>query len=222
MNETDSVSLQPDSVTTFPWPPRGDANPLDALTTTWREVVFHPTSFFRNMPREDDYGAVIAYYLIIGVVVAGIRLFWSSLFDFGGLPEAIFRAAGITQEVPKSNGIVSFLFSPLVLLMALYISAGLTHLGLWVLRGAKNGFDTTTRVTAFSYSPMLFTAVPFIGGLAGIIWMIVLTTIGLREAHQTTTGKGIAAILLPYLIIIFLTVCLAILVVALGLLNTRL
>ena len=173
------------------------------------------------MPREGDYGAMIGYYLIVGVLVAGIHLFWSSILDTSGFESLLLHAMNV-KEVQKPNGLISFLFSPLVLVLALYFSAAITHLMLWILRGARNGFETTTRVIAFSYSPMVFSAVPVIGGAVGAIWLIVLTTIGLREAHQTTTGKGIAAILLPYVIIFFLMFCLAIVMVALGLLNTRL
>jgi hypothetical protein len=210
VNETDSEVIQSE-------------NPLDAFVEKWRAIVFHPSYFFQRMPRDEGYGSAIGYYLIIGVMVAGIKLFWSSILNTDGLYELAARLANIpTESIPRSNQLIGFLFSPVVLLIALYLSAGLTHVFLWMLRGAKHGFDTTTKVVAYSYSPMMFSAVPYLGGIVGVIWMLVLTAIGLREAHETTTGKGVAAILLPYVIIILFVTFLAIVLVAFGLLTTRL
>ena len=60
---------------TFPWPPRPDESALDAAARTWKESVFQPKSFFARMPLEYDFGWVLGYYLIVGVLTAGISLF---------------------------------------------------------------------------------------------------------------------------------------------------
>ena len=220
-DETSTIESVP-TAEPFPWPPREGDSALEAFVTTWRESVFHPTSFFRRMPREENYGSVILYYIIIGVLAAGIHLFWRSVLDVSGLRDAILRALQVDPAAVHTSGLMEFLFSPIVLLLVLYVSAGLTHLFLKIVRGAKYGFDTTTRVVAFSYGPSLFNVVPYLGGLVAAIWIIVLTTIGLREAHETTTGKSISAILLPYVIILGFFFMLAILVVVIGIATAKL
>jgi hypothetical protein len=223
VTDSETASFEPVATAQpFPWPPREGESAVQAFVTTWKESLLHPTWFFKHMPREDDYGSIVAYYLIVGVIAAGIHLFWHSVFNFSGIQELLLRAMGVKQDIPHSSGLMNFLFSPVVLLLALYVTAGLTHLFLKIVGGAHHGFDTTTRVVAFSYSPMLFAVVPFLGSLVGTVWLIVLTVIGLREAHETTTGRSVAAIFLPYAIIFGLFFLFAILALVFGLLSTRL
>ncbi len=42
--------------------------------------------------------------------------------------------------------------------------------------------------------------VPFVGGLAAMIWKIVLLVIGLSIVHKTTQGRVIVAILIPLIL----------------------
>jgi len=145
------------------------------------------------MPREDSFGAVLGYYLIIGVIASGVNLFWTSLFNFAGIG-SVFMPEMATSPM---SGIVEFLLSPLLLMVTLYMVSGITHLVLMMAGGAHHGFQTTTRVFAFAYSPALLGVVPVIGNIIAFVWMIVLGIIGLREAHETTTGKATFALLLP-------------------------
>jgi hypothetical protein len=185
---------------TFPWPPREGSSFLDALGETWKASVFSPTSFFRRMPRRTDFGWAVGYYLIVSVVAGGVSLFWYMLlgdpFIYRFLPESSAPA----------NPIIDFLLSPIVVLIALFILAGVTHACLAILGGAKHGFQTTARVMCFASSAQLFNVIPFVGTIIGGVWGLVVTVIGLREAHQTTTGKAVGALLLPFLLLMALGV----------------
>lgn len=205
----------------FPWPPSPGASPTEAFFTTWKEVCFHPAAFFRHMPREDRYGAVLVYYLIIGVVGAGVQLFWHSVL--GGFA-AHLQDLIVRDRLPShaSSGVIDFLLSPLLLLVTLYFISGVCHVFLLMMRGARHGFETTTRVFAFSYSPILFVIVPLIGNLVAVIWMIVVSVTGLREAHETTGAKAAAAVLVPAFLLLVLIVLAAMLALTMGLLNTKL
>ena len=208
MTESDFLVEASPPVEDFPWPPREGASILDSLATTWKESVFHPIRFFRRMPIEFDFGWVLGYYLILGIVTGGISLFWEMVLGPSvaerWLPEGAFAAA--------QNPIVDFLLSPLFLVMALFIAAGVVHLFLLVMRGAKNEYGTTLRVFCYSVGPQLFVIVPFVGGVAGGLWSLIITVIGLREAHQTSNTKALLAVLLPLAFLAFF----AILLVAMG------
>lgn len=179
----------------FPWPPRDGDSPIDAIATTWKESVFSPAQFFRRMPREFDFGWVLGYYLIMGVVAAGINLFWRMLLG----PSLIERY--MPDGATPANPVSDFLMSPLMLVIALFIAAGVVHLFLLMFRGAKHGFGTTTRVFCFSSGAGLFAVVPVVGPLVGGVWTLVLTVIGLREAHETSTGKAVASLLVPFFLL---------------------
>lgn len=192
---------------------------LDAFVTTWKESVFAPANFFRRMPREDHYGAVILYYVVISVVAAGCQLFWQNVLPPLALTE-VMRT--LRDQQTGFSEVTGFLFSPVVALIVLYIVAGVAQVMLMIVRGQKYGYDTTTRAVAFAHGPAVFTIVPYVGPLIGGIWSIVLAIIGLRETHETTTGKAAAAVLLPLVLLAFLVVILGILIAAFGIMSTRL
>lgn len=190
----DDFQADPSSPTAeFPWPPRADDSVINALATTWKQSVFQPADFFRRMPREFDFGWVLGYYLIVGVVAGGISLFWRMLLG----PSLFERLAPASMRAAGGNPIVDFLLSPLFLLLGLFIATAVVHVCLLVLRGAKHGFGTSLRVFCYSAGPQLFCIVPFVGAAVGGIWSLVVTVIGLREAHETSTGKAVTSILLP-------------------------
>jgi hypothetical protein len=190
---------------TFPWPPREGESVLDALAATWKESVFQPAAFFRRMPGEYDFGWVLGYYLIIGVIGAGISLFWEMVLG----PSLAERWLPAGAEA--GNPFVDFLLSPLWLFVALYIAAGVVHLVLLIVRGAHHGFGKTLRVFCFSPGPQLFAVIPFLGTAVGGVWSLVITVIGLREAHATSTGKALAAVLIP---LFFFMMLVALMVIA--------
>jgi hypothetical protein len=39
--------------------------------------------------------------------------------------------------------------------------------------------------------------IPFLGGLIGAVWALVITIIGLAQAHGTSGGRAAAAVLVP-------------------------
>lgn len=164
------------------------------------------------MPREFGFGWVLGYYLVIGVVGAGISLFWHMVL--GPPPLQRWLPASAANA---SNPVIDFLLSPLWLLLGLYIAAGVVHLFLLLVRGARHGFGPTLRVFCFSAGPQLFNVIPYVGPPVGGIWSLVLTVIGLRETHETTTGRALAAVLIPLVLLAGLAVLLFIAAAILGL-----
>lgn len=82
--------------------------------------------------------------------------------------------------------------------IGLMISAGITHVCLMIFKGANMPYETTFRVMGYANgSTAWLNIVPFVGPLVAAIYTLVLSVIGLREAHETTTGKAIGAVLLP-------------------------
>lgn len=176
----------------FPWPPREGESLIETWGRTWHGAALTPRRFFAAMPRDGSLGAAILYYLSIGVPVAGAELFWR-MVGVGGLPDEAVEAGVLAAWSP----LVDFLVSPVVLLLSLFLSAGVVHAMLRLFGGASGGFTLTARVFAFAYSPQVLGVVPVIGSIAGFVWMVVVAIVGVREAHHTSTGKAAAAILIP-------------------------
>ena len=170
------------------------------------------------MPREDAFLPVLLYYLVLGVIVAGINLFWTSVFDITGLGSLLMPAL----ETGAMSAVVEFLLSPLLLLATLYVVSGVCHLILLMAGAAKHEFGATNRVFAYSYSPAAFAVVPLVGNLVAFFWMTVVAIIGLREAHETRTGKAALAVLLPLAFLLMLLMIAAAIAIMAGVLGTRL
>lgn len=188
---------QPNAPHPFPWPPHPGAPALDALVRCWQGAVFEPTRFFREFPVPGPLGPAVLYFLVVGIVAAAINLFWGSLFRFGGVAAWGWGARGQGAWQPLLN----FLLTPISLIVGLLVSGIIFHVLLVLMRGARHGFATTLRVLCYAYSPMLFVVVPVLGGIIGGIWTLVLTIIGLGEAHRTDRWRAMVAVLLPIVVL---------------------
>lgn len=186
-----SAAPDGDAAAAFPWPPAPDESVFDAWGRTWSGASLAPRRFFAALPRARPITPAILYYLSIGVPVAGAQLFWAMVLGTPG--DGTASVIGGKPWAP----LIDFLFSPILLLISLFLSAGVAHLLLKLFGGTSGGYSLTTRVFAFAYSPQILGMVPVLGSIAGFIWMVVIAIIGVREAHHTTTGRAAAAILIP-------------------------
>jgi len=206
---TDRWEFGEDTQTTpepgFPWPPPEDGPILGAVGATWKGATFDPGRFFAGTPRDDGTGPALLYYLALGILVAGATLFWDSMGMAGAGNESLAGELGYGVVSP----LVRFFLAPAFLIGGLYLSAGVIHLLLLMFGGANHGFGTTVRVFCYGNSPTLFGVVPVIGTLVGGVWSLVVSIIGLREAHDTDTWRVVLAVLIPTVLSILLLMVLA-------------
>ena len=47
---------------------------------------------------------------------------------------------------------------------------------------------------------ILIGVIPFVGGLAAVVWNLILVVLGVVRMHRTTQGKAIAGVLIPLLL----------------------
>jgi hypothetical protein len=196
VNGAGAVDEQTDTATVlFPWPPTGDESIPSAFVRTWRGASLSPRQFFRALPATGSVGSALLYYLPLGIVVAAAQFAWVTV-RAAVAPE---REAVLGQvELGGSlSPLLEFLFAPLLLLVSLFLAAGVVHLLLRLLGGAHRDYRFTTRVFAFAYSPQLVAIIPVIGAVIGFVWMVVVAIVGLQEGHGTTRGRAAAAVLIP-------------------------
>jgi hypothetical protein len=184
-----------DDPSTFPWPPPEGSSVVEAFGRTWRGASLEPRRFFGSLPEHGSIPGALLYYVPLGIAVAGANLFWSLLR--GGVETEQDAVLGELDLGRAISPVLEFLFSPLILLLSLFLAAGVTHLLLRLFGGANRDYGFTTRVFAFAYSPQILGIVPVVGGVVGFVWMIVVAMIGLKEGHRTTMGRVAAAVLIP-------------------------
>jgi len=171
---------------------------LTKFAQTTQAVLLGPDVFFRTMRREGGLGQPIVFGVIGSLL--------------GGLAAAIYQMvfatlmAGIQSPAAAREQALAGAFStgclivvmPLAAVLGMFIGSGIYHLMLLLLGGARRSYETTLRVSAYGTgATSLLNLIPLCGALIAAIYAIVIAIIGLARAHEISTGKAAAAVLLP-------------------------
>jgi hypothetical protein len=219
----------PDTVGTLrdgpPWEHRASLGLFGAIKETVKGVLLDPSVAFARMKREGGLAEPLQYLLLIGSVCGFMPYVYNIIFQLAGGAdnnvkqyEAIFRllnnghapppeatnafaAAHLTGTAMVETLIGALFLLPIVLLLFSFIWAGIVHLSLMFLNGANQPFETTYRVVCYcGGSAAVFQLIPMCGAWICLIWNIVSQCIGIAKAHEISTGKAVAAVLLPMVI----------------------
>ncbi len=178
-----------------PWEERERYGLLNALYLTVRNVLSAPGLFFQRMPTRLG----LVQPLLFGVVMT----FASAFFDFmwsltGGSLQRLIDRGDISDflRAPVILGAI-WVLSPLVAVVQIVVRAAVFHLGLMISGGNRQGFEATFRVVAYSRAAGIISILPFCGGLAGWIWEIAITVVGLARLHGVEEWRSGVAVLLP-------------------------
>jgi len=184
----------------LPWEHRQERGFFNAFVETLMLVLTKPGEAFLMMRREGGLGEPLIYALIGGCVGAVV----SFLFSLGLQSIGLFsdRQNAVVAMAGMGIGSVAFIILlPLFVLIGLFIGSAIVHLCLMIVGGAKQPFETTFRVLAFSQgSTGPLQMVPICGGLISGVWALVCTCIGLARAHDTDTGRAVLAVFLPLIV----------------------
>ena len=178
------------------------SNPLESFADVVRRVVLQPVGFFAGLPRRGSLLNPLVFALIcteIAAIVGGIL----SLAGVGGA-----FVTGYGFQAPENQGLGEFIgsvvFAPMGGAIGVFVVAGIAHLLVRLVVGANNaGFGATFRVAAYTSVTSLVSWIPFVGGLLAL-YGIYLSVVGIRETHNTTTGKALVVVVLPAIVIVVL------------------
>ena len=176
-------------------------DPVQSFVNTVRNVVTEPVGFFRGLIGHGD----LVNPLIFAIICYEISAF------LGGL----LALVGVSGQRGFGSFLGSLVLAPIGAAIGLFIGAGILHLLVMLVIGSRNaGFAGTFRVSAYSSVTSLVSWIPVIGWIASL-YGIYLAIIGVREIHNTTTGKAAIVVLIPAAIVLFLIVLIVLLGVAL-------
>jgi hypothetical protein len=188
----------------IPWDQRGRIGFFAALVETTRQVLTEPAAFFRAMPMAGGLGSPLLYAVVIGWIGLVAAAFYQAIFR--SVVGSSWAAFG--QDRPEITALLGWVegwagfvaqvvFGGIFVVIGLFIAAGILHLMLMLLGGARRDFEATFRVVSFSQATSILFLVPFCGQLVGGVWCLVLYVLGLAEAHRIGHGKAAVAVLLP-------------------------
>jgi hypothetical protein len=172
---------------------------IPSFVQTVREILFNPVNFFRSIRREGDFLNPLIFAIICALITGVI----------GGILRLIFtlvRGGGFGGAL--GSLIANIIFIPIGTAIGLFIGAGIYHLlVLLIIRPSHAGYEATFRVVAYAAVLQLLSwlaFIPILGIVVAIaiaIYNVVLTVIGIREMHATTTGRAVAVVLIPVVVI---------------------
>ncbi|MGB3681089.1 MAG: YIP1 family protein [Rubrobacteraceae bacterium] len=166
-------------------------DPVQSFVGTVRDLVTRPIGFFRGIARRGDFVNPLIFALVCTVISAAI----------GGLLGVLYAAVGIGDAgVGGAIGafVASMFFTPIVSAIALFVGAGVLHLLVaLMIKPADTGFESTFRVVSYTSVAQLASWVPVLGPLVAFVASVALSIVGIREVHETTTGKAALVVLIP-------------------------
>ena len=177
---------------------------MRVLVDTTRQVITAPRAFFASMPTRGGIGAPLLYGVLVGSLALVLMI--AGVLAVGGLLEMVAPRPGAGPSGATTPGelLVVFVFwvfaTPVGMVVILFTEAGLTHLLLMMLGGAREGFEATFRVSCYARAATLAMAVPIVGWVAGPVWLVVVRVLGLMAAQRCGVGRATAAVLLPPLV----------------------
>lgn len=169
-----------------PRPERGSGggfstgNPVGSFVETVRGVVLGPVGFFSGLQRQGDYLSPLIFALIVYEISAILT----------GIISVAVGNTGI------GGFILTLILTPIFATIVLFIGAGIFHLLVMLLVSPHSGFESTFRTGAYASVTGLVTWIPIIGAILSL-YSIVLAVLGIRELHDTTTGRATLVVLIP-------------------------
>jgi hypothetical protein len=185
---------------------------VPSFIQTVREVLFNPVNFFRSIRREGDFLNPLLF-AIICALISGV---------IGGILRLIIKLiSGAGAGGAFGSLIANIIFIPIGTAIGLFIGAAIYHLlVLLIIRPSHAGYEATFRVVAYAAVLQLLSwlaYIPILGILVALaigIYNVVLTVIGVREMHATTTGRAVAVVLIPVIIVLILALIVGVAIVA--------
>lgn len=194
-----------------PWEEGGG---LAELASSWWESLVDPSRFFGRLDWGGGLELPVLYYLVFSVVGAGFQAAWNAL-----LTPALLSALGgseLMAAAGASSPFLQFFLSPFKALFGLALVTVFLHPVCTLLSDRARPMGSTVRVLCYAAGPQVLLVVPVIGGLAATLWSAVLTLLGVREAHRTSTARAAAALAVAFAAFMVLATILLVVLVATG------
>jgi len=170
------------------------SDPVQSFINAVRGVVTAPVGFFRSIRRQGDFVNPLIFAIICYEVSAIL----------GGLLGLVGVGMGDAQGF--GSFLIGIILAPIGAAIGLFIGAGILHLLVMLIVGSRNaGYEGTFRVGAYSAVTTLVSWIPIIGLIASL-YGIYLAIMGIREVHNTSTGKAAIVVLIPAVVVFLLVV----------------
>jgi hypothetical protein len=140
---------------------------------TWKEIVTRPEKFFAKWDPNEEWGKVLKFCVICGLV-AGV----------------------ITTVLTLFSGIASLILYPIFILIGTVIG-GVILFVCFKLVGGKGEIEPTIKMMGYTQAVSVVSmGIPIVGIFAALyqLWLLV---VGGRKVHQLDTSHAAVAVVIP-------------------------
>lgn len=196
-----------------PWERRAELGLATAWLQTVQQALFEPARLFASA-RLDKGAAQLGFAILTASVFGGIgqllgllvrgqsQAFMDRVLAQQEMPDPIRQMLHSSQQLSSPGMVILGLaLFPLLNLILAYLNAGVTHAFALLLGQSRRGFSATFAACTYSWAPLVLLAVPGCGAPVAVVWLIVLTGIGLKECHGIKPAGAASAVLAPYVLL---------------------
>ena len=190
----------------LPWERRSELGFVNAFLETIKLFVTNPAAAWQQTKEKGDYAEPLIFAILVSWIGIAVSSVWSGLFGqawMAFLPPEMKEKLGGAMATNAGMILIQVGVAPILVLIGLFVGAAIYHVSFMIVGATKDsttGFEGTFRVVAYSSVSNLAQMIPFVGGLAALVWNLILMVMGAVRMHRTTQGKAIAGVLIPLLL----------------------
>jgi hypothetical protein len=178
----------------------------EGLLETTVSVVTEPVPTLRRLTRRPRIGWAVVVTLVVGALSGVVALVAGPSGTRAG-----FEVTPAMDQAFRAIGLAFVVLGPVFGLIGLALGAGVLQVSSYLL-GGRGGYAGLFTALGFAQVPQVF-GIPvgalarLAGGpvlvLSGVVsfglwlWSVVLAAVAVRENHDFSTGRAVAALLLP-------------------------
>jgi hypothetical protein len=187
----------------LPWEARETRGLLPSFFDTVGLLVTRPAEAWVRMRQSGDSTSPLLFGTAICWLSMALQGILFRLIATPVLPAFLQRRFGTLGRFGGTGLAVRLILAPFIIVIILFLCAAILHLCCMLVGGLQNsrsGFEGTLRAVCYSEVSSIASIIPVVGGLIAIVWWMVLAVQGVERLHQTTSGKAVAAVLIPVVV----------------------
>jgi hypothetical protein len=187
----------------LPWEAREARGLLPAFFDTLGLFVTRPAEAWARTREGGDSTSPILFGIVVCWLSMAVQGVLFRLVGMPMLPRVLERRFGKMAELGGVGFVVKLLVAPFLIGIGIFLGAAILHVCCMLvgaLQDSRSGFEGSLRAVCYSEVSSLASIVPVVGGFIAVVWWIVLAVQGIERLHRTTSGKALAAVLIPVVV----------------------
>jgi hypothetical protein len=187
----------------LPWEDREKRGLVSSFFDTLGLLVSRPAEAWARMRESGDTTSPLLFGVVVCWLSMAVQGILVRTIGMPMLPRFLERRFGPMRGFGGATLAVRLIVAPFLIALALFLGAAILHLCCMLvgaLQNSRSGFEGSLRAVCYSEASSLASIIPVVGGLIAVVWWIVLAVQGIERLHRTTSGKAVAAVLIPVVV----------------------